>query len=96
MGGVEIDLRQATYAERQVTITAVAIMGGIEIVVPEDVDVVVDGAGIMGAFEDKTDSDKHNTGNRPVVRVTGVAFWAGVEVRHEPSSESDLPAQVER
>ena len=52
MGGVDIDLTKATFADRVVTITAVAIMGGIDIVVPEDITVQVNGVGFMGAFED--------------------------------------------
>src|SRR5699024_3397501 len=49
-GGAEFDLREARFAERDVTIRAVAIMGGVEITVPEDITVVVDGVGFMGGF----------------------------------------------
>ena len=52
MGGVDLDLTQALFAAREVTITAVALMGGVDIVVPDDITVVVNGVGIMGAFED--------------------------------------------
>lgn len=78
-GGVELDLTRATFATPTVTITAVAIMGGVEIVVPDDVTVVVSGVGIMGGFDDKA----HVQGppGAPVVRVNGLAFWGGVEVR---------------
>ena len=36
MGGGEIDLRDARFAEREVTIHIVAILGGCEVIVPED------------------------------------------------------------
>lgn len=78
-GGVEIDLTQARYATREVTITAVAIMGGIVIVVDPDTTVMVSGVGIMGAFEDKARCQGRPGG--PVVRVNGLAFWGGVEVK---------------
>ena len=52
MGGVDLDLTQAWFAAREVTITAVAIMGGIDITVPDDITVMVNGFGFMGAFED--------------------------------------------
>ncbi len=51
MGGGEIDLREARFAEREVTIHIVAIMGGCEVIVPEDATVRVTGVGILGAFE---------------------------------------------
>src|SRR5262249_58120637 len=41
MGGVELDLREAQFSEPEVTIHAYTLMGGIEIIVPEDVDVDV-------------------------------------------------------
>ena len=52
MGGGEIDLREARFAERTVTIHAITIMGGIEVTVPEDANVHVNGFGLMGAFDD--------------------------------------------
>src|SRR6201996_4582402 len=51
MGGAEIDLREARFAEREVNIHIVAFLGGCEIIVPEDATVRVTGVGIMGAFE---------------------------------------------
>ena len=85
MGGVEIDLREARFAEKQCTITAVAIMGGIEIVVPEDVIVEVNGIGLMGAFE-STDKGGSNTPppTAPRVKVTGLALMGAVEVVRKP------------
>ncbi|MBB3661980.1 MULTISPECIES: DUF1707 SHOCT-like domain-containing protein [Prauserella salsuginis group] len=87
-GGVEIDLREARFAEREVTITAVAIMAGIDVIVPDDVHVRVTGIGVMGAFEqvekkDPRPEDEVPEG-APVVTVNGLAFWAGVEVRRMP------------
>ncbi|KMS78550.1 DUF1707 SHOCT-like domain-containing protein [Prauserella rugosa] len=84
-GGVEIDLREARFAEREVTITAVAIMAGIDVIVPDDVHVQVSGVGLMGAF-DKVDKKSAAPEDEvpdaaPVVKVNGLAFWGGVEVR---------------
>lgn len=90
-GGVEIDLRKARFAEQHSTITAVAIMAGIEIIVPDDVIVEVTGIGIMGAFE-STDKGPVGTppANAPTVKVTGLAFWAGVEVIRKPRKGRDV------
>ncbi len=81
MGGIDIDLTQARFAEKDVTITVVAIMGGVDIVVPEGLTVVVNGAGIMGAFEDSARVTGPADG--PIVRINGVALMGGVDV-HRP------------
>ncbi len=85
-GGVEIDLRHARFAEQRSTITAVAIMGGVDVIVPDDVAVEVTGVGIMGAFETRNKKGASPTAppGAPVVKVTGLAFWGGVEVKRVP------------
>ncbi|MFF5444463.1 DUF1707 domain-containing protein [Streptomyces sp. NPDC012888] len=79
-GGGQIDLREARFAEREVVINCVAVMGGIEIVVPPGVEVDVRGFGFMGAF-DQRDSPGPAAPGAPRVVVTGLAFWGGVEVK---------------
>jgi hypothetical protein len=84
-GGVELDLREAMLEEREVVIRASAIMGGIDITVPEDVDVHVEGFGLMGGYDDSTSSNvAPPPPGAPVVRVTGIAFWGGVSVKRKP------------
>jgi hypothetical protein len=82
MGGGEIDLREARFAEHELTIHAFAIMGGIGIIVPEDADVEVTGIGIMGAFEHRPAGPGQPGG--PKIRINGLAFWGGVDVRRKP------------
>lgn len=82
MGGVKLDLRDARFSQREVTIWAVAIMGGVEIVVPDDVTLIVDGVGIMGGFDDHG-GYAESAPSQPVVRVTGLAFWGGVDVKRQ-------------
>lgn len=84
MGGVDLDLTLARFAEREVTITAVAVMGGIDIVVPDDVTVVVNGIGFMGAFEDNAQMIGPPGGR--VVKVNGLALMGGVDV-HRPKKK---------
>ncbi|GAB3409114.1 DUF1707 SHOCT-like domain-containing protein [Flindersiella endophytica] len=83
-GGVELDLRDAKFAQQEVVIRAFAVMGGVSITVPEDVDVLVNGVGIMGGFEGSGAETSIPSGNRPIVRVTGFAFWGGVDVKRKP------------
>ncbi len=85
MGSVTLDLREAVFAAREVTITAVAIMAGIDIVVNPWTQVVVDGVGIMGDFSQSRDkAPAELTAGSPVVRVKGLALMAGVTVQRKP------------
>ncbi|HYH34991.1 MAG TPA: DUF1707 domain-containing protein [Nocardioides sp.] len=81
MGGVDLDLREATFAARETTIYANAVMGGIDITVDARTHVIVEGVGIMGAFEQARDKvPAELTAESPVVRVKGLALMAGVTV----------------
>jgi hypothetical protein len=81
-GGVDMDLRQARFEAREVVIQASAIFGGVSIVVPEDVVVHVNGAGIFGGFDGPR--EPVDASDAVVVRVTGVAIFGGVDVRRKP------------
>ena len=85
MGGGEIDMRDARFAEREVTIHIVAIMGGCEVIVPEDATVRVTGVGVMGAF-DHSDAGSGASGG-PVITVNGVAIMGGVDVKRRPTMQ---------
>jgi Domain of unknown function (DUF1707)/Cell wall-active antibiotics response 4TMS YvqF len=86
LGGGEIDLRQARFAEPVVTIHVVTIMGGIEIIVPDDVTVDVTGVGILGAFEHVARTEGQPGG--PKIIINGVALLGGVEVKRKPPKKS--------
>lgn len=81
-GGGDIDLREARFTSTTVTITAVAIMGGIDIIVPDDVNVRVTGVGIMGAFDHVASGP--GVPGAPEVVITGLAFWGAVDVKRRP------------
>lgn len=80
MAGVDIDLRDAVLTSRETVITANAFWAGIDIIVNEHTQVVVDGVGIMGAFDQVDKVEPRLTADSPVVRVRGVALMAGVTV----------------
>jgi hypothetical protein len=82
MGGGEIDMRDARFADPEVSVHVVAIMGGCEITVPEDATVHVTGVGIMGAFEHSVAGA--GTAGGPVIHVSGLALMGGVEVKRKP------------
>lgn len=85
MGGNELDLRHARLGSRDTTVTAVAVMGGIDIIVPEDMRVISDGVGIMGAFGFETDKDvalrpEDLPPEAPVIRIRGLALMGAVTI----------------
>ncbi|MGW4440035.1 DUF1707 SHOCT-like domain-containing protein [Streptomyces sp. NPDC004596] len=82
MGGGEIDLREAYFADREVEINCVAVMGGLQVIVPPGVEVVVRGIGVMGGFEHPRDDGPPEPG-APRVVVSGFAFWGGVGVERK-------------
>ncbi|WP_231114775.1 DUF1707 SHOCT-like domain-containing protein [Lentzea aerocolonigenes] len=89
MGGVDLDLTNARFAEAEVTISVFAFWGGVEIRVPDDINVKVDGFGFMGAFEDRVPGRPHIPG-APTVRITGLAIMGGVEVKGPKKKKSQI------
>ncbi|MGW0705011.1 DUF1707 SHOCT-like domain-containing protein [Streptomyces sp. NPDC002643] len=95
-GGGELDLRDAYFAEREVTINVVAIMGGVNVVVPPGVEVVVRGIGVMGGFDHGEEGVPGDPG-APRVIITGFAFWGGVGVeRKVPKAERQRLKEARR
>ncbi|MEY9215443.1 DUF1707 and DUF2154 domain-containing protein [Thermobifida halotolerans] len=96
MGGVELDLREARFVSRETTIVANALMGAVEIIVPDDIEVRVNGVGVMGAYEVKggAPSSVVEPGT-PVVRVVGAALMGAVEVVRKPRKHQKRRKELE-
>ncbi len=88
MGGVELDLRHASFTAAEVTIRAFCLMGGVSITVPEHVAVDVSGIGFMGGFDHQASGP--GAPGAPRVRVVGFAMMGGVEVKRRPA-RPELP-----
>jgi hypothetical protein len=85
-GGVELDLTRVTFAQAESEIIAVAVMGGVEITVPEGLTVQVDGIGIFGGFDQKAEGPGEP--GAPVLRIKGAALFGGVEIKRKPRKRS--------
>lgn len=48
MGGIDLDIRKANFTQRMINLDLTAIMGGITIIVPEDVAITCQGTAILG------------------------------------------------
>jgi hypothetical protein len=79
LGGVDVDLRDADLLEGVTEITAVAVMGGIRIIVPADVDVETTGVGLLGGFTHV--SHRASVEDAPKLRIRGLAFLGGIDVK---------------
>ncbi len=84
MGGCELDFRDAQLGSGVTEVRVLAMMGGVEILVPPDVHVECSGMGIMGGFGVSTHYRPPAHPDAPILRVTGVAIMggAGVTVRY--------------
>lgn len=91
MGGIGLDLREATLTAPVTEIYVFALMGGVEIIVPPGVRLESDGFAIMGGFEDQLKEPALADPDAPVIRVRGVAIMGGVECRvATPGEKTEL------
>lgn len=82
MGSVRLDLREAKFAAREVTVNAVSIMGDVTILVNPWTRVLVDGVAVMGEFtESREKAPPELLPDSPLVVVKGLAFMASVTVQ---------------
>ena len=81
MGSAVIDLTQVRIAPGTSQIDARAIMGEIIIIVPHNLRVECTGQPLMGNFAVKRSAVAVPVPDAPLVRITGVAFMANVEVK---------------
>lgn len=78
MGGVELDLRQASI-QSEATLNVFAMWGGIELKIPNDWTVISHGSPILGGFDDKTVPPMLNTKK---LYIKGYAVMGGVEIKN--------------
>lgn len=94
MGGVHLDFRNASFPAGTTELRIFALMGGVEVVVPPDVQVDSSGIGIMGGFEHVGHGRFPVDLQRPVLRIVGVAIMGGVEITQRLPGESSGEARA--
>ena len=90
MGACQLDLRQAEVVGDEITINAVAFMGGVDVVVPEGIEVVLEGFAFMGGKQASI-KDAPIVPGSPLVRVRAFAFMGGVTVRSRRPPGEERP-----
>jgi len=85
MGGCELDLREARIAEPPAVIDAFAMWGGVDVIVPRDWHVTIEGLPLLAGFEDNTRGagDEAPGEPRQELVVRGLAIMGGVEVKNK-------------
>ncbi len=80
MGGVELDLTEATIEDPPATIETTVVMGGAQIKVPEGWHVRVDTRPILGGVDEHGASDEREP---PDLVLTGKVVMGGVLIAHK-------------
>jgi len=90
-GGIELDLRDATFESQVAVITGLRCFGGVEITVPEGVEVRNETMSIFGGT-DIQDVGGPRPG-APVLVIKGLNLFGGISVRGpKKSAEQQAPA----
>ncbi|WP_432941376.1 DUF1707 SHOCT-like domain-containing protein [Kribbella sp. CA-253562] len=76
-GGCDLDMSNAVFEGREVTVYAFAVFGGIDITVPPGVEIRNQGIGIMGGFGVSGGQGEIDP-TAPVVVLKGLALFGGV------------------
>ncbi|MBM3210305.1 hypothetical protein FJZ39_03110 [Candidatus Saccharibacteria bacterium] len=79
LGGTVLDLRHAEI-KKHATVEVFALMGGIELRVPEGWSVTSSVLPVLGGVENKT--VRAQSDNAPTLHIVGNAILGGVEVKH--------------
>ena len=84
-GGGVIDLRYADFTCPDVEIKSYSIMGGQTILVPPEVNLEVQGHGVMGVFDHRAAGS--GMPGAPHVKVRGFSLWGSVGIRRKHRSQ---------
>lgn len=84
MGGIRLDFREAELEPGTTDVRLLVLMGGVEIIVPPDLDVEVDGFAIMGGLQQIDSHPGPLEGQRSRLRVHARVVMGGVEVKVRP------------
>lgn len=94
MGGCELDFREARFPEGTVDVHITAFMGGVQILVPPNLAVEMNGSAIMGGFDHVSRSRVQPDPHAPLLRIHGLAIMGGVEVKTRLPGESAWQARM--
>lgn len=89
IGGADIDLRDAELIGHELEIRCFALIGGVDVIVPEGVDVSVELISLIGGTDVRLGAPPRP--GAPLIRITGFCAIGGVDVRTPGASERARP-----
>ena len=87
MGGVKLDLTEATIEDPPATIEMTVVMGGAKIAVPEGWKVRVDTGTILGGVHSDNVRGVSDEGEPPDLVLTGKVIMGGVAIIHKKTDK---------
>ena len=96
LGGIVLDFREALLSPGVTEVHVLALMGGVQIIVPPGLSVEVSGTAIMGGFGHVERIPGRLDPEVPVLRVHGMAIMGGVAVETRLPGESESDAHRRR
>jgi predicted membrane protein len=78
-GGIELDFRPARMATTEASLDVEAIFGGINIMVPPDWAVSIEGTPLFGSIDSKVITKPSDS--TPLLRIRGTVVFGGIEIR---------------
>jgi len=96
MGGATLDFREAMLGPGVTEVWTFSMMGGVDIVVPPDMAVEVDGFALMGGFSFDSNEPVMRSPDQPLLRIRGMAVMGGVEVGVRDVGETAREARRRR
>ena len=96
LGGLSLDFRESLLGPGLTDVNVLAVLGGVEIIVPPEMAVEVDGMAVLGGFEHQTDTPLRSDPNLPTLRIRGLALLGGVEVKVQLPGETSRQAKRRR
>ena len=96
LGGLSLDFREALLGPGMTDLNVLTILGGVEIIVPPEMAVDVDGIALCGGFDHETDAPLRSNPDFPTLRVRGLAVLGGVNVVVRLPGETPRQAKKRR
>jgi hypothetical protein len=96
LGGITLDFREALLGPGLTDLNVLATLSGVEIIVPPQMTVEVDGMALCGSFDHETDAPLRSNPDLPTLRVRGLVVLGSVTVEVRLPGETPRQAKKRR
>jgi hypothetical protein len=96
LGGITLDFREALLGPGLTDLNVLATLSGVEIIVPPQMTVEVDGMALCGSFDHETDEPLRSNPDLPTLRVRGLVVLGSVTVEVRLPGETPRQAKKRR